>query len=67
MALRLIGVGFGRTGTLSLKVALEKLGLSRALRCGCSWPRRAAGALYLAEPESSPDLEESLRALGYAD
>lgn len=27
--MRLIGAGFGRTGTLSLKLALEKLGLSR--------------------------------------
>jgi len=26
MALKIIGAGFGRTGTLSLKVALEKLG-----------------------------------------
>jgi len=29
MALTLIGAGFGRTGTLSLKIALEKLGLGR--------------------------------------
>jgi hypothetical protein len=29
MALSLIGAGFGRTGTLSLKVALERLGLGR--------------------------------------
>lgn len=29
MALALVGAGFGRTGTLSLKFALEQLGLSR--------------------------------------
>lgn len=29
MALKLIGAGFGRTGTLSLKAALEQLGLGR--------------------------------------
>ncbi len=29
MALQVIGAGFGRTGTLSLKVALEKLGFSK--------------------------------------
>ena len=29
MALKVIGAGFGRTGTMSLKVALEKLGFSR--------------------------------------
>jgi hypothetical protein len=29
MALEVIGAGFGRTGTLSLKVALEKLGFSK--------------------------------------
>jgi hypothetical protein len=30
MALSVIGAGFGRTGTLSLKVALEKLGVGRS-------------------------------------
>jgi hypothetical protein len=29
MAIRVIGAGFGRTGTLSLKLALEKLGFDR--------------------------------------
>jgi hypothetical protein len=29
MALRVIGAGFGRTGTLSLKIALEQLGFGR--------------------------------------
>jgi hypothetical protein len=29
MALAVIGAGFGRTGTLSLKLALEQLGLGR--------------------------------------
>ncbi len=29
MALRVIGAGLGRTGTLSLKTALEELGFSR--------------------------------------
>jgi hypothetical protein len=28
MSLKVIGAGFGRTGTLSLKIALEKLGFS---------------------------------------
>ncbi len=28
MSLQVIGVGFGRTGTLSLKVALEQLGFA---------------------------------------
>ena len=28
-ALKVIGAGFGRTGTLSLKVALEQLGFSK--------------------------------------
>jgi hypothetical protein len=28
MTLKVIGAGFGRTGTLSLKVALEKLGFN---------------------------------------
>ena len=28
MSLRVIGVGFGRTGTLSLKLALERLGFA---------------------------------------
>jgi hypothetical protein len=29
MALKIIGAGLGRTGTLSLKVALEQLGFAR--------------------------------------
>ena len=29
MALQVIGAGFGRTGTLSLKLALEALGVGR--------------------------------------
>ena len=32
MTLKVIGAGFGRTGTLSLKLALEQLGL------GQGWP-----------------------------
>ncbi|MBR15662.1 MAG: sulfotransferase family protein, partial [Gammaproteobacteria bacterium] len=29
MSLRIIGAGFGRTGTLSLKLALEQLGFDK--------------------------------------
>ncbi|MFT7383453.1 MAG: hypothetical protein ACI90G_001031 [Urechidicola sp.] len=29
MTLKVIGAGFGRTGTLSLKVALEQLGFNK--------------------------------------
>ena len=51
MDLKVIGAGFGRTGTLSLKLALEELGLAPAItwsrpspipsttRCGSRWPR----------------------------
>src|SRR5262245_40480811 len=52
MALELIGAGFGRTGTLSLKLALEELGLTPChhmtevflnLESVADWMRAAAG------------------------
>ena len=39
MALKLIGAGFGRTGTLSLKVALEKLGFGPCYHMAEVFPR----------------------------
>lgn len=51
--MKVIGVGFGRTGTLSLKVALEELGVGPCLHtleslaagsdCGSHWERIANG------------------------
>ena len=53
MALRIIGAGLGRTGTASIKVALERLGVGRCYHMGevmndvpCieHWVRAAKGA-----------------------
>jgi Sulfotransferase domain len=40
MTLKVIGAGFGRTGTLSLKLALEELGLGPRYQCDNDEVRR---------------------------
>ena len=46
MALKVVGAGFGRTGTLSLKVALEKLGCGPCYHMAEVFPRPEHVAMW---------------------
>ncbi len=46
MALKVVGAGFGRTGTLSLKIALEKLGFGPCYHMAEVFPRPDHGAMW---------------------
>jgi hypothetical protein len=57
MALRLIGAGFGRTGTLSLKVALEQLGFGPCYHMTEVLLAPESMALWVRAAEGKPDWE----------
>lgn len=64
MALRLIGAGLGRTGTLSLKVALERLGFGPCYHMSELLVDPSRAQLWVAAAEGQPTWEEIFK--GYA-
>lgn len=64
MTLKIIGAGLGRTGTASLKVALEQLGIGRCYHMGevMQEPRRIDH--WLAAADGNPDWELTLGEYG---
>jgi hypothetical protein len=57
MALKVIGAGWGRTGTLSLKLALEQLGFGPCHHMVEMFRRPETAALWIAAHEGRPDWE----------
>jgi hypothetical protein len=57
MTLKVIGAGFGRTGTLSLKAALEQLGFGRCYHMMEVIPNPKAPDLWSAAADGKPDWE----------
>jgi hypothetical protein len=64
MALKVIGTGWGRTGTLSLKLALEQLGFGPCHHMVEVFGRPETAALWVAAAEGRPDWEAIFQ--GYA-
>jgi hypothetical protein len=64
MTLKLIGAGLGRTGTLSLKLALEQLGFGRCYHMREVFEHPEAGDLWLDAARGRPDWERIFR--GYS-
>ena len=61
MTMDVIGAGFGRTGTLSLKAALERLGFGPCAHMIALIEDEARAALWLRAAEGDPDcLDEAL-------
>jgi hypothetical protein len=57
MPLKVIGAGLGRTGTMSLKVALEQLGIGRCYHMTECFPDPAAPPLWVEAAKGRPDWE----------
>jgi hypothetical protein len=57
MPLKVIGAGLGRTGTMSLKVALEQLGIGRCYHMTECFPDPAAPPLWVQAAEGRADWE----------
>ncbi|HEX6866130.1 MAG TPA: sulfotransferase, partial [Caulobacteraceae bacterium] len=57
MTLSVIGAGLGRTGTLSLKLALEQLGLGPCYHMAEVFKLPRAPAQWIAAAEGHPDWE----------
>lgn len=55
MTLKVIGSGFGRTGTMSLKLALEQLGIGRCHHMFEVLQRPEATAQWIAAADGQPD------------
>src|SRR5262245_22285156 len=55
MSLRLIGAGLGRTGTLSLKLALERLGLAPCYHMAELFMNPTHAALWVRAADGTPD------------
>ena len=55
MALKIIGAGLGRTGTASLKVALEKLGFSKCYHMGEVLSNMSVIPLWVEASKGNPD------------
>jgi hypothetical protein len=64
MALKVIGSGFGRTGTMSLKLALERLGFEPCYHMVEVFQNPQAPGLWLDAAEGRPDWEAIFE--GYA-
>jgi len=62
MALKIIGAGLGRTGTASLKVALEQLGVGRCHHMGEVLADPTQIQLWLDAADGSPDWDALLGA-----
>jgi len=57
MTLKVIGAGFGRTGTMSLKAALEQLGFGPCYHMIEVFPKPEAPDLWSAAADGDPDWE----------
>lgn len=57
MPLKLIGAGLGRTGTLSLKMALEQIGYGRCYHMGEVMQNPDATSLWVQAADGNPDWE----------
>ena len=55
MALRIVGAGLGRTGTASLKIALEQLGVGRCYHMSEVGNNPAHVGLWLEAANGKPD------------
>jgi hypothetical protein len=64
MPLQVIGVGLGRTGTMSLKLALERIGLGPCYHMAELIMNPARIPLWMATTEGKPDWEAVFE--GYA-
>lgn len=64
MTLTVIGAGLGRTGTASLKVALEQLGIGRCYHMGELMANPAEAPLWVRAAEGKPDWEQLLGDCG---
>jgi len=64
MTLKVIGAGFGRTGTLSLKMALEMLGLGRCYHMAEVFQNPGHSELWSAAADGNVDWEKLLE--GYS-
>lgn len=57
MALEVIGAGLGRTGTMSLKVAIERLGIGRCYHMSEVFAAGSAAPLWVDAADGRPDWE----------
>jgi hypothetical protein len=57
MPLKVIGVGLGRTGTMSLKLALEQIGFAPCYHMAELMMNPARGPLWIAAADGKPDWE----------
>jgi len=64
MPLEVIGAGLGRTGTLSLKLALEHLGFGRCYHMTECFPDPAAPPRWIEAADGRPDWEAIFRGFG---
>jgi len=64
MALKVIGAGFGRTGTASLRVALEQLGVGRAYHMAEVMRNPEAPGLWLDAARGDPDWDKIFDGYG---
>ncbi len=63
MALQVIGAGLGRTGTLSLKLALEQLGLGPCYHMAELMMNPERAPLWIAAADGKPDWDADLQGL----
>jgi hypothetical protein len=66
MSLQIIGAGLGRTGTASIKVALEQLGVGRCYHMGEVMTRPGDIELWMNAADGSPDWKRLLDEYGAA-
>lgn len=66
MKLQVIGAGLGRTGTASLKVALEQLGVGRCYHMGEVMANLDSIELWVRAADGAPDWEQTLDGFGAA-
>ena len=64
MGLKLIGAGLGRTGTLSIKLALEQLGLGPCYHMVEVFMNASHGSLWVRAAEGHPDWEGLFNGYG---
>jgi hypothetical protein len=66
MALEVIGAGLGRTGTASIKVALEKLGIGRCYHMGEVLAKPADADRWVNAADGNPDWDNLFNEYGAA-
>jgi len=66
MTLKVVGAGFGRTGTLSLKIALEMLGIGRCYHMAEVFQNPGHAELWSAAADGNVDWETLLAGYGAA-